>query len=127
VSKFADANPNPNKESDQIKRIIQIKKRLTILTRSATMIPILIRERIKLLEIRNFIFEPTSFDTIKSEKGMTAAIINVHIIYVEIRNTTNKSIIIDRKKRLRIIKKYETEEYYLVMEKSRFLAIGRIS
>jgi hypothetical protein len=91
------------------------------------MILILIRKKIKLLEIRNFIFELIFFDTIKSEKRMTAAMMNVYTIYVEIRNIINKSIIINRKKRLKIIEEYGTEKYYLVTEKSKFLAIERIS
>jgi hypothetical protein len=90
------------------------------------MIPILIRRKIKLLEIRNFIFEPISFDIIKSKEEMTAAIINIYTIYVEIRNITNKSIIINRKKRLKTIEEYGIERYYLITEKSRSLAIGQI-
>jgi hypothetical protein len=90
------------------------------------MILIFIREKIKLLEIRNFIFEPISFDIIGSEGEMTAAIINVYTVYVEIRNITNKSMIINRKRRLEIIEEYEIEKYYLIMKKSRFLVIERI-
>jgi hypothetical protein len=115
------------KEDDRTKRIIQIKKRSIILTRLIIIIPILIREKIKLPEIRNFIFESISFDIIKSKKGMTAAIMNIYTIYVEIRNVTNRSIIINRKKRLRTIEKYEIEKYYSVMKELRSLAIGRIS
>jgi hypothetical protein len=114
------------KESDRTKRIIQIKKRLIILIRLAVMIPILIREKIKLLEIRDFIFKSIFFDIIKSEKAMTIIIMNVYMIYVEIRNITNKSIIINRKKRLGTIEEYEIEEYYLITEKSRSLIIERI-
>jgi hypothetical protein len=115
------------KEGDRIKRIIQIKKRLIIPARSAIMISIFIREKIKLLKIRNFIFESISFDIMKSEGEMTTAIIDAYTAYVEIRNATNRSIIINRKRRLRIIEKYEIEEYYLITEKLKFLAIGRIS
>jgi hypothetical protein len=46
---------------------------------------------------------------------------NVHTIYVEIRNIINKSIIINRKRRLKII-----EKYYLITKKFKSLAIGRI-
>jgi hypothetical protein len=71
-------------------------------------------------------FESISFDTIKSEKEMTAAIIDAYTIYVEIRNITNKPIIINRKKHLKIIEKYGTEEYYSTTKKSTSLIIGRI-
>jgi hypothetical protein len=114
------------KESDRTKRIIQIKKRLIILIRLAVMIPILIREKIKLLEIRDFIFKSIFFDIIKSEKAMTIIIMNVYMIYVEIRNITNKSIIINRKRRLKIIEKYGIERCYLVTKKLRSLVIGRV-
>jgi hypothetical protein len=83
------------KEDDRIKRIIQIKKRLTISARLTVIIPIFIRKKIKLSEIRNFIFEPIFFDTIKLEKEITTTIMNAYMIYVEIRNITNKSIIIN--------------------------------
>jgi hypothetical protein len=115
------------KKSDRTKRIIQIKKRLIIPARSITIIPILIREKTKLLKIRNFMFEPISFDIIKLKNEMTAAIINAYIIYVEIWNITNKPIIINRKKYLEIIEKYGIEEYYLITKKSRSLVIGRMS
>jgi hypothetical protein len=72
-------------------------------------------------------FESISFDTIKSEKEMTAAIIDAYTIYVEIRNITNKPIIINRKRHLKIIEKYGIERYYLIIKESRSLAIGRIS
>jgi hypothetical protein len=91
------------------------------------MIPILIRKKIKLPEIRNFIFKSISFDIMKSEGEITAAIMDAYTIYVEIRNITNRLIIINRKKRLGIIEKYGIEEYYLITEKSRSLAIERIS
>jgi hypothetical protein len=90
------------------------------------MIPILILIKIKLLEILNFIFESISFDIIKSEGGITTVIMDVHTIYVEIRNAINKSIIINRKKRLEIIEKYGIEECYSITEESRFLAIERV-
>jgi hypothetical protein len=77
-------------------------------------------------EIRNFIFESIFFDIIESEKKITAAIMNVYTAYVEIRNIINKSIIINRKRRLEIIEKYGIEKYYLITEKSKSLAIGRI-
>jgi hypothetical protein len=107
------------KKGDRIKRII-ISIRLIVI------IPILIRRKIKLPEIRNFIFESISFDMIKSEKEMIVAIIDVHTIYVEIRNITNKSIIINRKRRLGIIEEYGTEKYYLITKKLKFLAIERM-
>jgi hypothetical protein len=91
------------------------------------MVPILIREKIKLPEIRNFIFEPISFDIIEPEERMTITIINAHTVYVKIRNIIDKPIIINRKRYLEIIEKYEIEEYYLITEKSKFLTIGRIS
>jgi hypothetical protein len=90
------------------------------------MVPILIRKKIKLLEIRNFIFEPISFDIIRSKGEVTAVIINVYTAYVEIRNITNKSIIINWKKYLKTIEEYETEKYYLITKKSRSLIIGRV-
>jgi hypothetical protein len=90
------------------------------------MVLILIRKKIKLLEIRDFIFESIFFDIMKSEEGVTAVIVNAYIVYVEIRNITDKSVVINRKRRLRIIEKYETEGCYLVTKKSRFLAIGRV-
>jgi hypothetical protein len=114
------------KENDRIKRIIQTKKRLIISTRSIIMVLIFIRRKIKLSKIRNFIFESISFDIIKLEEEITAAIMNAHTIYIEIRNIINKSIIINRKRRLGIIEKYEAEKYYLIMKELKFLAIGRI-
>jgi hypothetical protein len=90
------------------------------------MIPIFIRRKIKLLEIRNFIFESIFFDIIKSEKGITAAIINVYTVYVEIRNIMDRLIIINRKRRLKIIEKYEIEKYYSITKKLRFLIIERV-
>jgi hypothetical protein len=57
---------------------------------------------------------------------MTVAIINVYTVYVEIRNIINRSIIINRKRRLKIIEEYGIEKYYLIIEKSKFLAIERI-
>jgi hypothetical protein len=115
------------KKDDRIKRIIQIKKRLIILTRLIIIIPILIRRKIKLLEIRNFIFESISFDIIKSEKKVTTVIMDAYTIYVEIRNTTNKSIMINRKRRLKTIEKYGIEKCYSVTDKSKPLAIERVS
>jgi hypothetical protein len=38
----------------------------------------------------------------------------------------NKPVIINRKRRLGIIEKYEIEKYYLITEKLRSLAIGRV-
>jgi hypothetical protein len=90
------------------------------------MVSILIRGKIKLLEIRNFIFEPISFDIIKLKKGVTAVIMDAYTIFVEIRNIINKSIIIDRKRRLGIIEKYGIEKYYLITEKSKSLTTGRV-
>jgi hypothetical protein len=91
------------------------------------MILIFIREKTKLSKIRNFIFEPISFDIIESKKEMTAAIIDAYTIYVEIRNITDKPIIINRKRRLGTIEKYGTEKYYLATKELKSLAIGRIS
>jgi hypothetical protein len=62
----------------------------------------------------------------KSEGGMTAAIMDAYTVYVEIRNITNRSMIINRKKRLRIIEEYGVEEYYLITEELRSLAIERM-
>jgi hypothetical protein len=115
------------KEGDRTKRIIQIKKRSTILIRLIAIILILIREKIKLPEIRNFMFESISFDIIRSEGKMTIAIMNVHTVYIEIRNITDRSIIINRKRRLRIIEEYGIEGCYLVTEELKFLVIGRVS
>jgi hypothetical protein len=81
---------------------------------------------IKLLEIRNFIFESIFFDIIKLKDEVTAAIINAYTAYVEIRNIINRSIIINRKKRLEIIEKYEIEKCYLITKELKFLVIGRI-
>jgi hypothetical protein len=114
------------KEGDRIKRVIQIKKRLIIFIRLTVMILILIRKKIKLLKIRDFIFESIFFDIMGSEKGVIAVIADVHTIYVEIRNIINKSVIINWKRRLRIIEKYGAEEYYLIIKKSRSLATGRM-
>jgi hypothetical protein len=72
-------------------------------------------------------FELISFDNIGSERGVTAAIINVYTAYVEVRNITDRLIIINRKRRLGIIEEYGIEKCYLVTEKSKSLAIGRIS
>jgi hypothetical protein len=91
------------------------------------MILIFIRRKTKLLEIRNFIFESIFFDIIESEGEVTTAIVDVYTVYVEIRNIINRSVIINRKRRLKIIEKYGIEEYYLITKKLRFLAIGRIS
>jgi hypothetical protein len=90
------------------------------------MVPIFIRRKIKLSEIRNFIFESTFFDIIRPKEEITAEIMNAYIIYVEIRNTTNRSIIINRKKHLGSIEKYGIERYYLITEKSWFLVIERM-
>jgi hypothetical protein len=90
------------------------------------MIPILIRRKIKLSKFRNCIFESIFFDIIKSEEEIIIIIIDVYIIYVEIRNITDKSIINTRKKYLEIIEKYGIEEYYLITEKLKFLVIERI-
>jgi hypothetical protein len=114
------------KKSDRIKRIIQIKKRSIISARLIIIISIFIRKKIKLSEIRNFMFESIFFDIIKSEREVTAAIMNVYTIYVEIRNITNKPMIINRKKRLEIIEEYGIEGYYSITKKSRSLAIGRV-
>jgi hypothetical protein len=57
---------------------------------------------------------------------MTAAIMNIYTAYIKIRNITDKPIIINRKKCLETIKKYGTEEYYLVTKKLKSLIIGRI-
>jgi hypothetical protein len=90
------------------------------------MIPIFIREKIKLLKIRNFIFESIFFDIIGSEGRVTAAIMDAYTIYVEVRNIINRPIIINRKRRLGIIEEYEIEKYYLITKKLRSLVIGRI-
>jgi hypothetical protein len=91
------------------------------------MLPILIREKIKISKIRDFIFESISFDIIKLKEEVTTVIMDAHIIYVEIRNITNKPVIINRKKYLTIIEKYETERCYLVKKKLKNLIIERIS
>jgi hypothetical protein len=51
---------------------------------------------------------------------------DAYTIFVEIRNIINKSIIIDRKRRLGIIEKYGIEKYYLITEKSKSLTTGRV-
>jgi hypothetical protein len=90
------------------------------------MILIFIRGKIKLLKIRDFIFESISFDIIKSKREVTTIIIDVYTVYIEIRNITDKSVIIDRKKRLKTIEEYGTEKCYLITKKSRSLIIERI-
>jgi hypothetical protein len=111
------------KKGDRTKRIIQIKKRLIISIRSMIMISILIRKKIKLLKIRNFIFESIFFDIIKLKREMATIIMNIYTAYIEIRNITDKSVIINRKKRLKIIEEYGAEGYYLITEKLKSLAI----
>jgi hypothetical protein len=90
------------------------------------MVSILIREKIKLLRIRNFIFESIFFDIMGSKRKVTAVIMNAHTIYVEIRNIIDRPMIISRKRRLRIIKEYGVEGCYLITKELRSLAIGRI-
>jgi hypothetical protein len=87
---------------------------------------IIIKGKRLLFNNRNFLFESASIN-IKFDKGITVNIIDANIGYIEIRNISNRIIIIERKCRLNIIAENYVEGCYLIEEEFRYLIYRSMS
>jgi hypothetical protein len=75
---------------------------------------------------RNFLFELAPIN-IKFDGEITVNMIDVNIDYIEIRNISSRTIIIERKRRLNIIIENCVESCYLIEEKFRYLVCEPMS
>jgi hypothetical protein len=111
---------------ERIKRIVQARTRTTVVSRSVIMVAITVKGKGTLAENKDFIFKPADID-MGPEQGITVNLINANTTFVEIRNTFDKSIIIDRKRCFDIITENAAKSCFPAHEKIRSLASEPIS
>ena len=63
---------------------------------------------------RNFMFIPKKLDQLKDNGGLLSHIINVHIISVQVMNTSSENVYLFKNNKLSIVQNYEKENCYLI-------------
>ena len=103
---------NSRARSNPIKRTIKTSSRVVLSSHFVTPIPVAYAG--ELPQDRNLLFESQCFLSLKHANEVYAYIVDVFFKQMQIRNNTNLSITISRKIRLKMLREYKQDEYFLI-------------
>ena len=116
---------------EKIQRIVRAHHIVTISFKLSFLISVRLRDNISLLIDHDFIFSfyeqifiNARFD---KENKIVFYIIDVNICTVQINNITNKTVIVAKNSRLKIIQKYEKEDCYVMFIENVFLTASTLN
>ena len=106
-------------------RIIKALSAITVLSRSSVIVSVRLRNNTQLFSDCNFIF--VSYQQISNrfdiEDRFLSYIIDVNFSIVQINNTLDQSIKIDKNSRLDSLQEYKKKEYYIAVSEYFYLAV----
>ena len=98
----------------KIKKMMMCSNITTISFHINQFIAAIIRNKLKNLSDRNFMFHSAHDSRFDQEDDILSYIVNVNFSCVHIRNTSDDTIIISRRCRLEMLQKYKNEKCYLI-------------
>ena len=98
----------------KIKRMMMCSNITTISSHINQFIAAIIKDKLKNFSNRNFMFHSAHDSRFDQENDILFHIVNVNFSCVHIRNTSDDTIIISRRCRLKMLQKYENERCYLI-------------
>lgn len=111
---------------NKINRIIRALTATTISSYSSTMLSVRLRGNTQLPSDRDFMF--VSYQQISNRfdfgDGILFHVIDANLSIMQVNNTLDQSINIDKNSRLDILQKYEKEDCYMAAPKYSYLAAG---
>ena len=110
------------KKSERVKRAVRSLAIIIILFHLCAAVLMKYKDE-KLSHDRDFMFNFHDVDRFDVEKKMFSHIMNVNFCFVQIRNTTDKSVFIIKSERLNILMKYKEKDCYLVGSEIRHLIV----
>ena len=111
---------------NNVNRIIRTLIAITILLKCNTIISMRLRDNTQLLQNCNFMFllYQQTFNYFDLEDEILSYIIDVNFSIMQINNTLDQFIKIDKNPRLDSLQKYEEESYYIIVLKYFYLVIN---
>ena len=98
----------------KIKKVMMCLNITTISSHINQFIAAIIRDKFKNLSDRDFMFHSAHDSRFNQENDILSHIVNVNFSCVHIRNTSDDTIVISRRCRLKMLQKYENEKCYLI-------------